>query len=180
MPQTIASAIISHSGSQNTSTAPDLTYSHSYATTCIQYHIRIKHTFDFLRVRNSGNCNITMSCELSPWAAAISTMLTAFIGSVFNGLFSGFWIEFFTGWLSWLSVIRILAAGYYEFYLAIRSGETNLGMRRAWGISGYWDDHTTHYNRRHNPARPSSSSSSSSSSSPRNHLIPSSPAKSKI
>jgi hypothetical protein len=63
-----------------------------------------------------------MSCELSPSAAAFSSMLSAFIGSVLNGLFSGFWIAFFTGWISWLSVVRIVAAGAYEFYLAIKAG----------------------------------------------------------
>jgi hypothetical protein len=49
-------------------------------------------------------------------------MLSAFIGSVFNGLFSGFWIAFFTGWISWLAFIRILAAGCYELYLAFENG----------------------------------------------------------
>lgn len=63
-----------------------------------------------------------MSCELSPSAAAFSTMLSAFIGSVINGLCSGWLIAFITGWISWLSVIRILIAGAYELYLTIRAG----------------------------------------------------------
>ncbi|KAF3046994.1 hypothetical protein E8E12_010095 [Didymella heteroderae] len=63
-----------------------------------------------------------MSCELSPSAAAFSTMLSAFIGSVINGLCSGWLIAFITGWISWLSVIRILAAGVYELYLTIKAG----------------------------------------------------------
>ncbi|KAF2864708.1 hypothetical protein BDV95DRAFT_588266 [Massariosphaeria phaeospora] len=63
-----------------------------------------------------------MSCELSPSAAAFSTMLSAFIGSVLNGLFSGFWIAFFTGWISWLAFVRILAAGFYELHLTIKAG----------------------------------------------------------
>jgi hypothetical protein len=49
-------------------------------------------------------------------------MLSAFIGSVLNGLFSGFWIAFFTGWISWLAFVRILAAGCYELYLAVKNG----------------------------------------------------------
>jgi hypothetical protein len=61
-------------------------------------------------------------CTLSPSASAFSTMLSAFIGSVLNGLFSGFWIAFFTGWISWLAFIRILAAGCYEMYLAFKNG----------------------------------------------------------
>jgi hypothetical protein len=64
-----------------------------------------------------------MSCEqLSPSAAAFSTMLSAFIGSVLNGLLSGFWIAFFTGWISWLAVFRILCVGIYELWLSIRAG----------------------------------------------------------
>jgi hypothetical protein len=63
-----------------------------------------------------------MSCELSSSASAFSTVLSAFIGSVLNGLFSGFWIAFFTGWISWLAVVRILAAGVFEFYLTIKAG----------------------------------------------------------
>jgi hypothetical protein len=64
-----------------------------------------------------------MSCEsLSPSAAAFSTMLSAFIGSILNGLLSGFWIAFFTGWISWLSVFRILAAGFYELYISVKAG----------------------------------------------------------
>ena len=49
-------------------------------------------------------------------------MLSAFIGSVINGLCSGWFIAFITGWISWLSVIRILAAGLYELWLTIKAG----------------------------------------------------------
>ncbi|XPT01963.1 hypothetical protein M3J09_011087 [Ascochyta lentis] len=66
-----------------------------------------------------------MACALSPSASAFSTMLSAFIGSVINGLCSGMMIAFITGWLSWLAVLRILAAGAYELYLAFKAG-TNL------------------------------------------------------
>jgi hypothetical protein len=52
-------------------------------------------------------------------------MLSAFIGSVLNGLFSGLWIAFFTGWISWLSVFRILGVGLYELYISIKAG-TNI------------------------------------------------------
>lgn len=39
----------------------------------------------------------TTSCELSPSASTFSTMLTAFVGSVINGLSSGVLIAFLTG-----------------------------------------------------------------------------------
>lgn len=62
------------------------------------------------------------SCELAPADAAFSTMLSAFIGSVLNGLFSGMTIAFFTGWISWLACLRILAAGCYEFFVTFKAG----------------------------------------------------------
>ncbi|KAF1965476.1 hypothetical protein BU23DRAFT_585009 [Bimuria novae-zelandiae CBS 107.79] len=65
---------------------------------------------------------LSHGCALSPSAAAFSSMLSAFIGSMLNGLFSGLWIAFFTGWISWFSVARIVAAGLYEFYLIIKIG----------------------------------------------------------
>ncbi|KAH5690275.1 hypothetical protein HBI44_173450 [Parastagonospora nodorum] len=69
-------------------------------------------------------------CTLSPSASAFSSMLSAFIGSVANGLFSGFWIAFFTGWISWLAFIRILAAGFYELWLSVKAG-TNPNISKA-------------------------------------------------
>jgi hypothetical protein len=49
-------------------------------------------------------------------------VLTAFIGSILNGLFSGFFIAFITGWISMLACVRIVAAGIYEFYLTGKAG----------------------------------------------------------
>ncbi len=63
-----------------------------------------------------------MSCRLSPSAAAFSTMLSAFVGSVINGLSSGAAIAFITGWISWFSVLRILVAGLFELRLTIKAG----------------------------------------------------------
>ncbi|KLU90011.1 hypothetical protein MAPG_08978 [Magnaporthiopsis poae ATCC 64411] len=57
------------------------------------------------------------ACELSASGSAFGTFLSAFIGSILNGLFNGFYIAFLTGWIAWLSVTRILAAGIYEGYL---------------------------------------------------------------
>jgi hypothetical protein len=57
-----------------------------------------------------------------PSAAAFSTMLTAFVGSVIGGLSSGTLIAFITGWIAWLSFIRILATGIYEFCLTVKFG----------------------------------------------------------
>ncbi len=44
------------------------------------------------------------SCDLSPQARAFSTVLTAFIGSIVNGLTSGGFIAFMTAWISWFAV----------------------------------------------------------------------------
>lgn len=49
-------------------------------------------------------------------------MLTAFIGSVINGVCNGTGISFLTGWISWLAVVRILVAGVLEVRIAIEAG----------------------------------------------------------
>jgi hypothetical protein len=86
------------------------------------------------------------TCELSPSASAFSSMLSAFIGSVFNGLFSGFFIAFITAWISPFAVLRILAAGVYEFYLTFKAGanvnvgnmnpQENIGMKAFSRLKG--------------------------------------------
>lgn len=70
-----------------------------------------------------GSKHSAQQCRANlPSAAAFRTMLSAFIGSVVNGLCSGWLTTFITGWISWLSVIQILIAGAYEAYLAIKAG----------------------------------------------------------
>ncbi|KAH6613030.1 hypothetical protein C7974DRAFT_75075 [Boeremia exigua] len=64
----------------------------------------------------------TTVCKLSPSASAFNTMLTAFVGSLINGLSSGPILAFLIGWISWLPVIRILGVGAYQLRLAIRAG----------------------------------------------------------
>lgn len=49
-------------------------------------------------------------------------MLSAFIGSVLNGLLSGAFIAFVTGWIAWLASARIVVAALYEFHLAYKAG----------------------------------------------------------
>lgn len=49
-------------------------------------------------------------------------MLSAFVGSVINETCSEWLIASITGWLSWVSVIRILVVGAYETYLATKVG----------------------------------------------------------
>lgn len=87
----------------------------------ISRSIALSHELPFISKSNILH-STTMSCELSPSASAFSTMLSAFVGSVINGLCSGMFIAFITGWISWLSVIRILAAGIYELHLTIKAG----------------------------------------------------------
>lgn len=59
-----------------------------------------------------------MSCELSSQARAFSTVLTAFIGSIINGLTSGFLVALITGWISWFALLRILSGSLYSLYQA--------------------------------------------------------------
>ncbi|KAK9771999.1 putative Amino acid transporter transmembrane domain-containing protein [Seiridium cardinale] len=57
-----------------------------------------------------------MTCELSPSASAFSAMLSAFIGSVINGLTSGWFVAFMTGWIAWLALFRVLWGAVYMLY----------------------------------------------------------------
>ncbi|KAK3380915.1 hypothetical protein B0H63DRAFT_510877 [Podospora didyma] len=58
-------------------------------------------------------------CQLSPAGSAFSAILTAFIGSVINGLTSGWLVAFATGWISWFAVLRVLLSGLYMVYRSI-------------------------------------------------------------
>ncbi|ETS87863.1 hypothetical protein PFICI_01691 [Pestalotiopsis fici W106-1] len=60
-----------------------------------------------------------MSCELSPSASAFSAVLTAFIGSIINGLTSGWLVAFMTGWISWFALFRVLLGAIYMLYRSV-------------------------------------------------------------
>ena len=66
------------------------------------------------------------SCDLSPQARAFSTVLTAFIGSIVNGVTSGGMVAFMTGWISWLAVLRVLSGALFGLYQAFSSKYTIL------------------------------------------------------
>ena len=66
------------------------------------------------------------SCDLSPQARAFSTILTAFIGSIVNGVTSGGIVAFMTGWISWLAVLRVLSGALYGLYQGFSSKYTIL------------------------------------------------------
>ncbi|KAK0099385.1 hypothetical protein ONS96_008414 [Cadophora gregata f. sp. sojae] len=55
-------------------------------------------------------------CTLTPQARAFSSILSAFIGSVVNGLTSGWLVAFMTGWISWLAFFRVVISGSYMLY----------------------------------------------------------------
>ena len=67
-----------------------------------------------------------MSCELTPQARAFSTVLTAFVGSIVNGLSSGFLVAFITGWISWFACLRILSGALISLYQGFSSDHTPL------------------------------------------------------
>ena len=65
-----------------------------------------------------------MSCELSPQGRAFSTVLTAFIGSIINGITSGFLVAFITAWISWFATLRILVGAVWSLFQAFSSDYT--------------------------------------------------------
>lgn len=58
-------------------------------------------------------------CSLTPQARAFSSILSAFIGSVVNGLTSGYMIAFITGWIAWFAFFRVVIGGSYMFYRSV-------------------------------------------------------------
>ncbi|KAL8783721.1 MAG: hypothetical protein Q9195_009294 [Heterodermia aff. obscurata] len=65
-----------------------------------------------------------MSCELSPQGRAFSTVLTAFIGSIINGITSGYLVAFITAWISWFATLRILIGAIWSLRQAFSSEYT--------------------------------------------------------
>jgi len=55
-------------------------------------------------------------CTLTPAASAFSSILSALVGSVINGLSSGWLVAFATGWIAWMAIFRVLLGGSYMFY----------------------------------------------------------------
>jgi hypothetical protein len=60
-----------------------------------------------------------MSCQLKPSASAFSAMLSAFVGSVINGLSSGWFVAFMTGWISWFALFRVILGAVYMMYRSV-------------------------------------------------------------
>lgn len=58
-------------------------------------------------------------CTLSPAASAFSAVLSAFVGSVINGLTSGWLVALMTGWIAWLAIFRVLLGGLYMLYQSV-------------------------------------------------------------
>lgn len=56
-------------------------------------------------------CSITPKC--GPAASAFSAILSAFIGSLINGLASGWVVALATGWIAWFAIFRVLLGAVY-------------------------------------------------------------------
>jgi hypothetical protein len=46
-------------------------------------------------------------------------MLSAFVGSVINGLSSGWFVAFMTGWISWFALFRVILGAVYMMYRSV-------------------------------------------------------------
>jgi hypothetical protein len=60
------------------------------------------------------------TCELSPRAQYLSTVLTAFSGSIIGGISGGLFIAFYTAWICWMATLRIVLTGIWQVYEAVR------------------------------------------------------------
>lgn len=68
---------------------------------------------------SSTSSSSSSGCHLSPAAGAFTAILSAFIGSIINGLTNGWLVAFMTGWIAWLAVFRTLIGGLYMCYHSI-------------------------------------------------------------
>ncbi|KAK4143650.1 uncharacterized protein C8A04DRAFT_28642 [Dichotomopilus funicola] len=59
------------------------------------------------------------SCQLSPAGSAFAAIISAFVGSVINGVTNGWFVAFMTGWIAWLAIFRVLLAGLYMLYRSV-------------------------------------------------------------
>lgn len=50
---------------------------------------------------------------------SFSAILSASVGSIVKGLTSGWYVAFMAGWISWLTVARVLLGGFYVLYRSI-------------------------------------------------------------
>lgn len=59
------------------------------------------------------------SCQLSPAGSAFAAIISAFVGSIINGVTNGWFVAFMTGWIAWLAIFRVLLAGLYMLYRSV-------------------------------------------------------------
>lgn len=63
---------------------------------------------------NTTNPDATTVCALSPHACALSSVLTAFVGTTLTGLSSGQHVAFMVGWVYRFASLRIVLVGIYQ------------------------------------------------------------------
>ncbi|KAK5728287.1 hypothetical protein LTR15_001422 [Elasticomyces elasticus] len=66
-----------------------------------------------LNATTTTNATLPTICELSPHARALSTVLTAFIGSIISGISGSWFTAFFTAWVCWMASLRICVVGVW-------------------------------------------------------------------
>lgn len=59
------------------------------------------------------------TCALSPHSQALSTVLTAFVGTIINGISSGYLTTFFVMWTCWFAIIRIFFVAIWALHESI-------------------------------------------------------------
>ncbi|CAL3971632.1 unnamed protein product [Diplocarpon coronariae] len=79
-------------------------------------------------------------CTLTPQARAFSSILSAFIGSVVNGLTSGWLIAFITGWITWFAFFRVVIGGSYMFYRSVTASWTSEEDRKQYAMLDWAPD----------------------------------------
>ncbi|KAK3658832.1 hypothetical protein LTR56_001703 [Elasticomyces elasticus] len=65
------------------------------------------------------NTTLPAVCQLSPHARALSTVLTALVGSIVGGISGGWFTAFFMAWVCWLASLRICVVGIWALFEAL-------------------------------------------------------------
>jgi hypothetical protein len=60
------------------------------------------------------------TCELSPRGQYLSTVLTAFSGSIIGGISGGHFVAFYTAWICCMATLRIVLTGIWQVYEAAK------------------------------------------------------------
>ena len=74
-------------------------------------------------------------CDLNEQGRAFSTILTAIIGSLVNGITNGGLVAFMTGWIAWLAVTRVLTGSIWAMFSSFTDKDLDTDHKRTYEVT---------------------------------------------